>query len=78
MSCLGGQKGLKEGKKDSRIRLDKNAEDTSSSQDRCKELKQPNNEFLPLHSDSFLQQNMKAYEGEKLEGKGAEGCWYGC
>lgn len=68
MSRFGGQKGLKEGKKDSRIRLDKKARYTSGSQDRHRELKQTNNEFLPLHSDSFLQQNVKAYEGEKLEG----------
>lgn len=68
MLHFGGQKGLKEGKKDSRIRLDKKARYTSGSQDRRRELKQPNNEFLSLHSDSFLQQNVKAYEGEKLEG----------
>lgn len=74
MSCFGEQKGLMRGKKDSRIRLDKNVGHTSSSHDRYRELKQPNNEFLPLHSDSFLQQNMKAYEGERLEDKGAEGC----
>lgn len=74
MSHFGEQKGLKEGKKDGRIRLDKNVGHTSSSHNMYRELKQPKNEFLPLHSDSFLQQNMKAYEGERLEDKGAEGC----
>lgn len=78
MSHFGSQEGIKEGTKDSRIRLDKNVGHASSSHDRYRELKQPNNEFLPLHSDSFLQQNMKAYEGERLEDKGAEGCWDGC
>lgn len=45
MSCFEGQKGLEKGKKYSRIRLDKNVGYTSSIQDSCRELKEPNNEF---------------------------------
>lgn len=37
-----GQKRIKEGKKDCMIRLEKNVVPTSSSQDRCRELKQLN------------------------------------
>lgn len=43
MSDFWGWKWVKEGKKDCTIRLEKNVVPTSSSQDRCRELKQSNN-----------------------------------
>jgi len=46
MSRFGGQKALKEGKKESRIRLDKTIGHTNSSQDTCRKFKQPNNDLF--------------------------------